>query len=301
MARRPSKPQGRPDPSKVPPQRTVELPEIRVDHRKFCILGRSPFLFHRKSQKAWMTLLMGGGTAKKPSDRKNILKHRPMPEFRGSVYKTRDPHNATLLQFPCSAFRQAAQTAALDVKGVAKAEVGRWIVVEGGPRDDRGYIDPEPQNMVNMYGVPQITLDMVKNLGRNRAPDVRCKAILPQWCCEIYVYWPVPNLQQMSVINLLRNGGRLAGVGDGRQEKGKLSLGLFTVVDETDPLFRRIKREGGRKAQEKAMENPVPHTDETEALLAWYQRELERRIKTGEYDPATDDTEYMFYDEDEEE
>lgn len=288
MGRKPA-PQGRPDPAKATPQQTVEATLVQVGVIKLCIRSHSPFLFHRKSQKAWQTLLMGGSPSRKPADRKGILKHQPMPEFQESVYRTRDPRNATLLLFPCSAFHQASQTAALDTPKLAKSEIGRWITVEGGPRARDGTISPETQNYVNMYGVPQITLDMVRNLGQTRAPDVRCKAILPEWACEIFVLFAQPNLNRAGVVNLMANGGVLAGVGDGRKEKGKLSLGMFTICQPDDPVFLRIKASGGRKAQEDAMANPAPYSEETEELLRWYDDELLRRQASGQAPEIDDD------------
>jgi hypothetical protein len=265
--------------AKASETQNVKPLEMKREGRQFCIVGDSPFLYHKKSLKTWRNLLLPAPPGRKKLDRIGILKHEPMAEFRESVYRTSNPKNATLLQFPAAAFHRAMASAALDMPGMARAEIGRWVWVRGVPADSRA-AEIEATNSVNMYGVPQITLDMVKNLGINRAPDVRCKAILPEWCCEIVVHYVTPNLNLQGIINLLTNAGLIIGVGDGRQEKGILSYGQFRVVNPDDKDFIRIKT-GGRVAQEAAMANPEPFSELTSDLLGWFDEEIERRRQSG--------------------
>ena len=57
-------------------------------------------------------------------------------------------------------------------------------------------------------------------------------------------------------------GGLICGIGDFRQEKGAGNFGQFRVANEGDPQFARIKAEGGREAQDDALEAAEPYDEE---------------------------------------
>jgi hypothetical protein len=60
-------------------------------------------------------------------------------------------------------------------------------------------------------------------------------------------------------------------------EKGSGSYGTYHIVDEDDADYLRIIKEGGRVAQDAAIESPEPYDDETMELLSWYDVEAKRR------------------------
>jgi hypothetical protein len=124
----------------------------------------------------------------------------------------------------------------------------------------------------------------------NRTPDVRTRARLPEWACRLHVTFAEPLIKAQALVNLLASAGLTIGVGDGRQEKGSgMHCGNFRIVDENDADFKRIVKEGGRKAQQTALDFPVAYDDETLELLTWFDVELERRRKAGasQVDTAT--------------
>jgi hypothetical protein len=83
---------------------------------EFCILGKSPLIMNRMSQKVWFELLAPKGK-KNATEKASSLKHDPIKEFRDSPYRMTDPKALTLLAILPTAFKRAMGTAALDTPG----------------------------------------------------------------------------------------------------------------------------------------------------------------------------------------
>jgi hypothetical protein len=259
-------------------------PQLMKSHFiRLGVIGRSPLLFHRKDDELLRELTLPALKAKKDVDRLvRDLKHNPLQEYRDSVYETGFSGNPTLLQFPAAAFHRAMASAAMDMPGMAKSEVGRRTWDHGVPLDGVNHT-PETLEMVNIYGKPYFRMDVVKNFGYPRVPDVRFKACLKEWCCTVEVHYIHPLLNEQTCVNVLSNAGMMIGIGDGRQERGILSLGQFFLVDTDHPEFRRIQKEGGRAVQEAAMNAAVPefYDVRSEKMFFWFDNELENRRQAG--------------------
>jgi hypothetical protein len=200
-------------------------------------------------------------------ERATTLKHDPLTEYRSSPYLLSNEAAPTAIAILATAFKGAMKTAALDLPGAKKAQIGRLVYVEG--------------DMVGIYGVPQLFMTTVRSADMNRTPDIRTRAILPQWACKLTVTFVQPLMRMQAVANLLGASGFTAGVGDGRPEKGAMSYGQFTIVDKDDPTFLEIVQNGGRAAQLAAIEAPSAYDDETMSLLAWFDTELKHRQLKG--------------------
>jgi hypothetical protein len=245
----------------------IEIDSINTMEIEVCVLGTSPLLLNRLNEKARHELLM-------PSPKKNAaekamhLKHRPYEEYRASVFRTRDETSPTRLVFPGGGFRRAMGTAALDLPGSSKAQIGRLVrLVEWN---------------VCIYGVPHINCMIVRQAGIQKTPDVRTRAILPHWACRFSVRFAHPLLKEKSVMSLLAAAGDFVGVGDGRVEKGSsLMCGCFKIVQPDDAKFLDVLAKGSMSAQDEALANPkafdLSGDDETAELLAWFDEELVRR------------------------
>lgn len=229
---------------------------------EFCILGTSPLIMNRMSQKVWFELLAPKGK-KTAVEKSSSLKHDPIKEFRDSPYRMADPKAPTLLAILPTAFKRAMGTAALDTPGAKKAQIGRLVYVEG--------------EQLPVYGVPKVFMAITRSADMNRTPDVRTRAILPEWACRLRITFTKPILREQSISNLLAAAGFQSGVGDWRQEKGSGSYGSFELVSADNADFKRIVATQGRKAQTEAMENPLAHNDETSEMLAWFNVEIKRR------------------------
>lgn len=240
----------------------ITIMEVVKGRMDFCILGTSPFICNRMSQKVWFELLAPKGR-KTAADKAGSMKHDPIKEFRDSPYRLANPNAPTLLAVPTSAFKGAMGTAALRTPGVKKTEIEQLITVDW---------DDSP-----LYGIPKVFMAITRSADMARTPDVRTRALLPEWACRLSVTFVKPILREQAVANLLAAAGFISGVGDWRQEKGSGSYGGFKLVSADDADFKRIISTMGREAQQAAMDTPEAHNEETEEMLAWFDVEIKRR------------------------
>jgi hypothetical protein len=241
---------------------SVDIIQVNHNEIRARILGRSPMICNAMSAKAQQQLLF-------PPPRKNAaakaqtLKHDPYREFRDSTYVDLNDDAPTLITQLSAAFKGAMKSAALDLPGATKSVIGRNTWVNG--------------ERIHIYGIPEMMMAVTRSADMARTPDVRTRAILPEWACEVSVTFVDPILKQEAVINLLANAGMMAGVGDWRVGKGSGSYGQFSLVSSDNEDWHRIVEQGGRDVQITAMENPHPYDDETAKLLAWYDQEARSR------------------------
>lgn len=247
---------------KVETSSEIQVIEVVKGQIDFCILGTSPLIMNRMSQKVWHELLAPKGK-KNAAEKASSLKHDPIQEFRNSPYIIENKAAPSLLGILPTAFKGAMLTAALDMPGTKRTQMGRLLTVDW---------DMQP-----VYGVPRVFMSITRSADMNKTPDVRTRAILPEWACKLTVTFNKPILREQSVANLLAAAGMQSGVGDWRQEKGSGSFGAFKLVSSDDKDFLRIVKTMGRTAQQEAIDNPIAYNAETEEMLAWFDVEIKRR------------------------
>lgn len=236
----------------------IDILELEKGRIECAVKGKTPLLCNAMSNKVINELLLPG-EKKNRAERAASLKHIPREEFRSSMYKTDE--GPTLIYAPAEWFKAAISNAALDLPGPTKAQISRLVWVEG--------------TKVPIYGVPLLHMGVTRCKDMNRTPDVRTRAILPEWACFLTITFFKPMLKRDPVVNLLAAAGSITGVGDYRPQKGKGNFGQFELAEDDD--FKRIVTEQGREAQEKAMAEPVCYDNEAETILAWWDSEVKRR------------------------
>ena len=242
-------------------EKPIEIIEVKKEFVRVGIIGTTPIILNRMSEKTRQELLLPKGR-KTAAEKKGVLKHDPIEEYRSSPYRMPEDQ-PTYLGFMCSAFKGAMRVAALDLPGSSKAQIGRLVYVEG--------------DLVPLYGIPKLFMAITRQAGMNATPDVRTRAIIPRWGVVLDISFVTPIMKQPSVLNILAAAGITSGVGDWRPEKGKGDYGQFRVVNHEDPELVEIINEGSREAQIEAMQNPTPYDIETQELLGWFIEEAERR------------------------
>jgi hypothetical protein len=243
-------------------QAQIVVEPLEIGEMKFHLIGNSPFIFNTMSEKVKIYLLIPPPGKKTAADKAATLKHDPEQEFRDSASRNLGNTCATRLCHPTPAFKNAIASAALDMPGAAKTEIGRlsWVT---------GYA-------VDIYGIPKLLMSVVKMNNAARTPDVRTRAILMEWACSFTIQFARPKLTAQAMTNLAVAAGMIRGVGDFRQEKGKGSFGRFQVVGPDNPDYKRIVATGGRAVQDAALEECEPADDESERLLSRYKIEAAR-------------------------
>lgn len=241
---------------------SIDVVEMDVGSVDFCILGKTPIILNRMSEKAKHELLMPKGR-KTAAEKARSLKHNPYQEFRDSPYTSQDAESPTLIEHLATAFKAAIRGAGVDVPGATKAQLGRLLWV-GGER-------------ISIYGDVRLLMSVTRSADMNKTPDIRSRAIIPQWACKLTVSFVQPVLNVKTVANLLATAGLIQGVGDWRPEKGSGNYGQFQVVSDDDERFVSILSNYGRERQIAAMRDPVCYDQETEDLLSWFDDEADNR------------------------
>ena len=231
------------------------------------IVGDAPLILNSMNAKAMRDLLFPKGKKTK-ADKAQNLKHDPLAEYRASVYQSRDTQGKTALVFPATGFKRALATAALEPPGAVKSQIGRLTYVVG--------------ESVELYGVPQLLMSVVRSADMNKTPDVRSRAIIAEWACRVRINYVRPTLNEQMVATLLANAGVVIGIGDFRQEKGAGNYGRFRLVSEDDADLQRITASGGRAPQLAALASPELYDIQTTELFTWFQQELKSRGRTEE-------------------
>lgn len=237
----------------------VSIVTLIEGEMKFCILGTSPLVFNRLPEKARRELLFP--QKKTAATKAANMKHDPIAEFRASPYRMLDKKAPTVLAVLPTMFKQAMGTAALCTPGAKRTDIDRMVRVDW-------------ENLP-CYGVPKVFCAITRSADMNRTPDVRTRAILPEWACRFTVRFEKPILREQTIADLLSAAGRVSGICDWRQEKGSGSFGSFKLVSETDKDFQRILKMG-REAQEDALENWVAYDQDTAELLSWFNVEAKK-------------------------
>lgn len=244
--------------AKMAETKTIEVEPLKVGSVTVWLKGLTPLICNRMANKALRVLL---NPDSKPS-RKDGLKHDPEDEYRNSM-GMRSGKGPTRLLLPAPAVKGALCTAALETKGTSKAQIGRLVWVEGTSLD--------------LYGVPELFMAVVRSADINKTPDVRTRAILPQWCIQATIRFVKPQINETSLFQLLSNGGIIVGLGDFRQEKGKGNYGQFALATKEE--CAEIVASGGMKQQDEAIKNPKCYDADTEELLGWFKSDVAKRGK----------------------
>jgi hypothetical protein len=237
----------------------VELTRAKIVYH---IVGETPLLMNSMSVKAQRELLLPRGR-KTAAEKQGSLKHDPLQEYRDSIYRARKG-SETVLALLNTQFKAALCTAALDVPGAKKAQIGRLTSIEGGEK-------------LALYGIPEIMCSVVRSADINKTPDIRTRCIVPRWACKVEVTYTIPVLNATVISSLFATAGYTMGVGDWRPQKGSGTFGRWKIVEANDKEYLDIIKTGGADAQQKALDDPDSYDDETDELLSWYDVEVRRR------------------------
>lgn len=241
-------------------EKTIQVQEINVQSLEVCVIGQTPFIYHAMSFKAKGTLILP--RKKTTAEKATSLKHDPVTEFRDTTYQT-DGDSGTRLYIPPAMFKMAMAHAALDAPGAKKSEIGRLVWI--------------PEAQIPMYGDPRLFMAITRSSDINGTPDVRTRAILPQWAAKFTIQYVVGKVNRQTLVNLLTMAGLCCGIGDWRQQKGSGNYGQFRLTGPDDPSFQKLLRESNTYTQDQALDAAIPYDKESDKLLTWYQAEIESR------------------------
>ena len=189
---------------------TVTLPPLRIETIRVTLIGDTPLIVHRWSEKAIKQMLdkqMKKATAGKEAK-------DPVQDFKDSLYVLPDGGYG----FPIIAFKAAAVTACTSIGGITKVAARQAFHVDG--------------ELTRIEGdEPTMREDAVR-VGMGTA-DLRYRGEFKRWWTTISVKHNANVFSAEQVLNLFSTAGFAVGVGEWRPEKDG-QFGRFHVADAAE-------------------------------------------------------------------
>lgn len=202
---------------------TIVIPAINIKRATITIVGDSPLIVHKWSEKARKEIL--DKQMKKAKTKGHDVKD-PVADFVNSLYwLDGDPEqkdeagfteaiqNGARFGFPAVAVKAAAVAAGYR-SGVTKDKVS----INAAFHVDSEYIE--------IQGVPEMREDMVR-VGMGTA-DIRYRGEFKNWRSTFEVKYNASAISLEQLVNLFNLGGFACGLGEWRLEKGG-AFGMFHV------------------------------------------------------------------------
>lgn len=215
----------------------VELPRLNIERVEVTLVGDTPLIMHKWSEKAKKEMLdkqmKRAKTAKAAKD--------PERDFQESVYALdenedlvvgswKDHKGAIRFGFPVIGFKAAAVTACTSIGGITKVQArqafhidGEYAIIEGAP--------------------PRSREDMVR-IGMGTA-DIRYRGEFFPWYTTLVIAHNANVMSAEQILNMLNTAGFGVGVGEWRPEKDG-QFGRFHVATEGD-MERIHKARNGKQ------------------------------------------------------
>lgn len=180
----------------------IQVDRIAVSRMRVPIIGTTPLIVHRFSEKAKKKMLddmQGRKSPKQPKD--------PAAEFEGAFYRFKDGSPG----FPVIAFKAATIGAARFYgKEVTMTSLRQFLFFRGEPGVDGVSLTP-------INGEATMREDVVR-VGKG-GTDLRYRPEFREWSTTLDVTYVTSALTQSSVLSLIDAGGLGVGVGEWRPEK----------------------------------------------------------------------------------
>lgn len=197
-----------------PPGKAIALPRLDIRAIQVKLVGDSPLIVHRWSEKARREMLnkqMGRATAGKENK-------DPESDYRESLYVLEPapeghPFEDGTFGFPTIGFKAAAVTACTSLgKAITKVAARQAFHVDG--------------EFATIAGRPQMREDMVR-VGMGTA-DIRYRGEFVEWSTMLIIQYNARVLSDEQIVNLFNTAGFAVGVGEWRPERDG-SNGRFHV------------------------------------------------------------------------
>src|SRR5262245_6781033 len=193
----------------------VQIDRIAAETIRVPILGTTPLIMHRFSEKAKRQMLDNMQGRKSPKEPKN-----PQAEYEAAFYRLKDGQPG----FPVIAFKAATVGGARFYSGVTMTALKQFIFF-------RGEVGNDGQVLAPIEGEPRMREDVVRvNRGGS---DLRYRPEFSEWSTTLEVVYVTSALTRGSVLSLLDAGGMGVGVGEWRPERDG-DFGTFRIDPSKD-------------------------------------------------------------------
>ena len=182
---------------------TVQVDRIAAETVRVPIIGTTPLIVHRFSEKAKRIMLDNMQGRKSPKEAKD-----PEAEYEAAFYRLKGGGYG----FPVTAFKLATV-------GGARFYPRNAVTMKGLKQFMffRGEMGEDGQSLAPIEGEPQMREDVV-TVGRG-GTDLRYRPIFQEWSSVLEVTYVTSALTRGSLLSLIDAGGMGIGVGEWRPEK----------------------------------------------------------------------------------
>lgn len=175
---------------------TLIIPKLNLQVIRVRIVGDTPLLCHRWSEKAMNMIL--DKQMKRPA--KGREAKDPQRDFEESLYRC--PNGKC--GFPALAFKTAAVDACTSVSGITKVMARQAFHVRG--------------DLVEIEGEPRMHQGMVRIA--MQTADIRFRGEFPEWACWLEIEYNASVMSAEQITGLIELAGFAVGVGEHRSERG---------------------------------------------------------------------------------
>lgn len=186
----------------APETGTIRIDRIAAETLSVPILGTTPLIMHRFSEKAKRQMLDAMQGRKSPKEPKD-----PAAEYESAFYRFEDGTTGV----PVISFKSATVGGARFYSAVTMTALKSFLFF-------RGEIGVDGQALARIDGEPRMREDVVR-VGRG-GTDLRYRPEYRTWKTTLTVTYPTSVLTRNSVLSLIDAGGMGCGVGEWRPERG---------------------------------------------------------------------------------
>lgn len=193
--------------------KSVEILEFQIKEVVIPIVGISPLIVHKFSEKA--IKMIQDKQAKVAKNKKHELRD-PEAEYQGAKHKSPLGWEG----FPAAGFK-AAMTRGAKMIGMVMKDTQTAFFVKA---------DCEETQLIKINGEARMRTDQVR-VGMGAA-DIRYRPEYPTWYCELTIEFNAGILSLDQIYQMIKAAGYGNGIGEMRPEKGKFNYGRFKLTQE---------------------------------------------------------------------
>jgi len=193
--------------------KTVEVKEFSINEVQIPIVGISPLIVHKFSQKS--RIQIEEKQAGKAQNKKHDIRD-PQADFDGAKHVSIEGWEG----FPAAGFK-AAMIRGAKIIGMVMKDAGMSFFVKA---------DCEETQLVRVHGEARMRTDMVR-VGMGSA-DVRYRPEYPTWGATLTIEFNAGMISLDQIYQLVKAAGYSCGIGEMRPEKGKFNYGRFKLEEE---------------------------------------------------------------------
>lgn len=200
---------------------SISLAALRTETIRIPIVGTSPLIVHKWSEKAKRQMLDAQQGRKMPKEKRDSV-----ADYEASMYRMPNGYG-----FPAVAFKAATVDGGYQLGAAKKTELRAWLFFQGEMHPEF-----DEQQLVPIEGTPRMREDVV-TVGV-KGTDLRYRGEFTEWRSVLTVRYMANRLDAESVVSLVNAGGLTIGVGEWRPARDG-DFGMYQVDPDGEIEIRQ--------------------------------------------------------------